>query len=104
MKNYFAILGCDRTSDEVELREARRLLSRDVHPDHGGDAETMMLLNEAFVTLTKGRAKYLALLKGLPPCGACNGEGVTKMQKTFTRVVNTTCTACLGAGVIGLEH
>jgi hypothetical protein len=44
----FAVLGLPRTATLADVREARRRLAFELHPDHGGDVEAMQRLNAAF--------------------------------------------------------
>jgi len=43
----FAILGLEPTATVVEVRAARRELARRHHPDQGGDAAVMQVVNDA---------------------------------------------------------
>lgn len=44
----FEVLGLPRTATMTELREARRRLAFEMHPDHGGDVAAMQRVNAAF--------------------------------------------------------
>lgn len=44
----FAVLGVPWTATLAEVREARRTLAFQLHPDHGGDVADMQRLNAAF--------------------------------------------------------
>lgn len=44
----FAVLGVPWTATLAEVREARRRLAFQLHPDHGGDVVDMQRLNAAF--------------------------------------------------------
>lgn len=44
----FAVLGLSRAATLTEVREARRRLAFERHPDHGGDLVSMQQLNAAF--------------------------------------------------------
>jgi hypothetical protein len=44
----FLVLGIDRSATERDAGAARRRLAREHHPDHGGDAERMRQVNEAY--------------------------------------------------------
>lgn len=44
----FAVLGLDRSASLADVRQARRRLAFDRHPDRGGDAAAMQELNAAF--------------------------------------------------------
>ncbi len=43
----FAALGLDRDATAADVRAARRRLAKAHHPDQGGDAEQMQVINEA---------------------------------------------------------
>jgi hypothetical protein len=69
MKDYFTILGIDRTSNEEEIREAYRRLAKQHHPDtnvNDPEAErTMQDLNHAKEVLfqKETREEYLRVLR-----------------------------------------
>jgi hypothetical protein len=44
----FAVLGLTSSATLAEVREARRRLAFELHPDHGGDVGAMQRLNAAF--------------------------------------------------------
>lgn len=60
--DYHRLLGVNRNADEQTIRRAFRQLSRQHHPDKGGQEEMMKLLNEAKATLLdpEKRAEYEA--------------------------------------------
>lgn len=59
-KNYYSILGVDKNSDDKDIKTAFRNLSKQHHPDKGGDAEKFKEINEAYTILsdTKQRNQY----------------------------------------------
>jgi molecular chaperone DnaJ len=62
-KDYYAILGVDRKSDEKAIKAALRKLARKFHPDvNPGDAaaeERFKQVNEAFNVLSEGPSRKL---------------------------------------------
>jgi hypothetical protein len=44
----FQVLGVSPDADLADVRTARNLLAKRLHPDHGGDGEGMQALNAAF--------------------------------------------------------
>ena len=104
----FALLGVNRKSTARDIQEARNALARTLHPDrltaHGmpeGD-DLMGRINAAADRLSDAkRVKlYLAeLATGRCKCPTCQGEGVTRKQKSMTNIVYLTCPTCHGAGL-----
>jgi DnaJ-class molecular chaperone len=60
MKNYYQILGLEKTASEQEIKQAYRKLAKTHHPDLGGDKEKFQELQEAFEILGDSvkRAQY----------------------------------------------
>jgi len=67
-KNYYEILGVDKGADKEELKKAYRELSKEHHPDRGGDAEKFKEINEAYSTLSdpEKRADYDNPMRQMP--------------------------------------
>jgi hypothetical protein len=62
---HYDVLGVDDTADDATIRRAYLDLARMVHPDaDGGDADAMVVLNEAWAVLgdPEARARYDAAL------------------------------------------
>jgi DnaJ-class molecular chaperone len=106
--HHFALLGVNRRSTEREIVEARNALLRVVHPDRllddkGEDCSRWApIVTQAATVLTdkKKRSMYLAeLAAGRCKCPTCQGEGVTRKQKSMTNIVYLTCPTCHGAGL-----
>ena len=51
-KDYYKILGVERDASADDIKGAFRTLSKQHHPDLGGDAEKFKELNEAYQTLS----------------------------------------------------
>jgi molecular chaperone DnaJ len=51
-KDYYAILGVDKGVGQDELKKAYRSLSKEHHPDHGGDEEKFKEISEAYSVLS----------------------------------------------------
>lgn len=47
-ESFYELLGVTRSSSVSEIVAARRVLARQFHPDRGGDAQHMALINLAF--------------------------------------------------------
>jgi molecular chaperone DnaJ len=56
-KNYYKILGVDKGSDQDDIKKAYRTLSKEHHPDKGGDEEKFKEINEAYSTLSNPEKK-----------------------------------------------
>ena len=50
-EKFYSLLGVSPHSSLQEIVSARRLLAREFHPDRGGDAEHMALINLAYDTI-----------------------------------------------------
>ena len=59
-KKYYEILGVNQTASQETLKKAYRELSKEHHPDHGGDEEKFKEINEAYSVLSdpQKRKKY----------------------------------------------
>lgn len=51
-KDYYKILGVDWDSDQETIKKAFRTLSKEHHPDHGGDEDKFKEINEAHSVLS----------------------------------------------------
>lgn len=60
MKDYYRILGVDRSASEAEIKQAFRRLASQHHPDKGGDTKQFQEVQEAYAVLgdTQKRAEY----------------------------------------------
>ena len=59
-KDYYDILGVERSASADDLKRAYRKLAQQYHPDKGGDPERFKELNEAYQVLSDSnkRAQY----------------------------------------------
>lgn len=60
MKDYYKILGVDRTADPAQIKQAYRSLAMRHHPDRGGDVAQFQEIQEAYAVLSDEvkRAQY----------------------------------------------
>jgi curved DNA-binding protein len=60
MKNYYQILGVDRTASPDQIKQAYRRLASRHHPDKGGDKNAFQEIQQAYDTLgdDQKRAQY----------------------------------------------
>lgn len=56
--DYYKILNVSRTSNSQEIKLKYRTLSKQLHPDSGGDEKYFKLISEAYKILTKHRKEY----------------------------------------------
>ena len=63
MKNYYQILGIERTSNSIDIKSAYRKLALKFHPDkNNGDKffeDRFKEIQEAYETLSDEKKKYL---------------------------------------------
>lgn len=57
MKDYYKILGVEKTASEDDIKKAFRRLAHKYHPDHGGNAEQFKEINEAYQILSDKEKK-----------------------------------------------
>lgn len=65
-KDFYNILGVDKSSSKSEIKKAFRTAAKTHHPDKGGDAEKFKKINEAYETLSddQKRQQYDAFGSG----------------------------------------
>ena len=51
MADYYEVLQVHRTAEPEVIRASYRILARKYHPDHGGDPQRMIALNDAWDVL-----------------------------------------------------
>lgn len=56
-QDHYSVIGVAANADEVEIRAAYRAKARQLHPDLGGSAEEMRLLNSAYEVLSDPSAR-----------------------------------------------
>lgn len=56
-QDYYSVIGVSANADEEEIRAAYRAQARQLHPDLGGSAEAMKLLNNAYEVLSDPSAR-----------------------------------------------
>lgn len=56
-KDYYKILGVEKSASKDEIKRAFRKLSHQHHPDKGGDAEKFKEINEAYQVLSDPQKK-----------------------------------------------
>lgn len=99
----YSILGVTPISTDAEIKDAHRRLSRQYHPDRGGDVSKFHEVQEAYrlIRSTADRRALLVRLSGLgSPCHACGGRGYHRKTKSFTVSTTTPCAACGSCGMI----
>jgi len=52
MKDYYEILGVERDANQADIKKQYRRLSKEHHPDKGGDGEVFAEINEAYTVLS----------------------------------------------------
>jgi DnaJ-class molecular chaperone len=99
--HHFAMLGVHASTPTRDIREARRKLAMNVHPDVNSahDAHDLMArVNIACRILTTDKDRYLRSLGG-HSCAVCDGKGYTSKQISFTQTRDSICATCHGSGV-----
>jgi DnaJ-class molecular chaperone len=101
MQTHYEVLGVFPCATAEEMKAVYYEAMRRNHPDLGGDAEKVTLINEAYKILgdAKTRADYDNYLKLMfKRCVMCGGEGVRWTQKGFFHRDKVRCIDCSGRG------
>ena len=75
-KDYYKILGVDKSTSKEDIKKAFRKLAHEHHPDKGGNAEKFKEANEAYSVLSddQKRAQYDTYGSAGPGTGGFGGE------------------------------
>jgi len=99
---FYDTLGCPPAASAAALREAYYRLSREHHPDRGGDAEKFKAVALAYGNLKtpEFRAAYDARLRleRRLDCLACGGAGLRSGFAGGRYLRYRPCAACGGRG------
>ena len=102
--NAYRVLGCNPASTDEEIKAAHRRLSRECHPDKGGqDLSKFDEIQKSYKLIKDGRARFKlsTLMSGLgDECETCGGKGFRPLTKGWVRIGTETCARCSGAGYI----
>lgn len=79
-KNYYDVLGVDKSAKKEDIKKAFYKLASKYHPDKGGDAEKFKEINEAYQVLSDEKKRkeydtYGQTFNGQGPMGGNWGQG-----------------------------
>ena len=57
MKDFYKVLGIERSASKDEIKKAFRKLAHKYHPDRGGDEKEFKNINEAYQVLSNDRRR-----------------------------------------------
>jgi DnaJ-class molecular chaperone len=101
MRTFYEVLGVTPAAEAADITSRYRYLTREHHPDIGGDTAVFAAITEAGATLTDTvrKAAYDAWMRlMMDPCPKCKGKGCTYRQLTFTSTQTNICKTCEGRG------
>ena len=101
MANFFQILGVTPAATPQDISAAFKLLSRQMHPDAGGDTTKYQELTDAYGVLKddNNRRSYIRWLElTQTQCPNCKGLGVQWQQRGFRGGEFMRCPICNGGG------
>lgn len=90
-KDYYEVLGVSKTASDKDIKKNYRQLSKEYHPDKGGDEEKFKEINEAYSVLSdpEKRNNYDRHGHNIPNNHSYNGtdafEAIRRMQEEFQR-------------------
>ena len=87
-KDYYKTLNINRDSSQDDIKKAFRTLSKQHHPDKGGNEQTFKEISEAYDTLSNPEKKQRYDTGGRNPFGhhnpfSHNGPGMDDIFKEF---------------------
>ena len=100
-ENLFCVLGVTPSVTQDQLAVAFRDVSRECHPDIGGDPTSYQEVVDAYNALKDpaNRAAYIQWLElTQDQCPSCKGLGMRWQQRGFRGGVFSLCPTCKGAG------
>ena len=88
-RDYYDLLGVDKSADEADLKRAYRELARKYHPDLNPEgAETFKHINEAYAVLSDPRERSRYDRWGHDPDGSGAGGGFSSVVDAAQEVIN----------------
>ena len=91
-KDYYKTLNINRNSSQDEIKKAFRTLSKQHHPDKGGDESVFKGLSEAYDTLSDENKRREYDVRGQNPFGGHHGghqqRGGPNMDDIFNQFFN----------------
>lgn len=99
----YEVLDLPPATPRDAIQERYRVLTRQHHPDIGGDHDTFCRITEAGSVLLddERRSEYDRRLRLLrTPCATCEGAGRVFIQHSFTTRSPKRCASCNGVGYV----
>lgn len=79
-KDYYKTLNINRNASQGEIKKAFRTLSKQHHPDKGGDANVFKEMSEAYDTLSNDNKRKEYDTRGQNPFSQFNGQRGSNMD------------------------